>query len=226
MWLWQTFALWKRHSPLHVQCLKDVCWNIMLNVSPCTNRSHIRLEYKIHIVYWIQTWTFWFVDNIFLGYLSQKCWTVTFGNNGLMNCSRDFTLPFTVCKILQSCKRSCAEMAPPCFMHVIHQMTNTCLFFTRGQVWPSSIAVACACRSIPRDNLSPVLARIANWNQKCKTPWLKSLLFWGRIDLDLKGKIKFEIKMYPFLIVYAITRHQMKLRFPNFDQKIISQHPY
>ena len=143
MWLWQPFARWKGHSPIHVQCLEDVCWNIMLNISPCTNRSHIKLEYKIHTVYWIQTWTFWFVDNIFLGYLSQKCWTVTFGNNGIMNCSRDFTLPFTVCKIT-SCKRSCAEMAPPCFTHVTHQMTNTCLFYPR----PGLAFEYCSCLRI------------------------------------------------------------------------------
>ena len=28
-----------------------------------------------------------------------------------------------------------------------------------------------------------------NLNQTCKTSWLRSLLFWGLIDLDLQGQI-------------------------------------
>ena len=36
-------------------------------------------------------------------------------------------------------------------------------------------------------------------DQKCKTPWLRSLLFWGFIDLDLQGQIELKIKIYPIL---------------------------
>ena len=74
--------------------------------------------------------------------------------------------------------------------------------FTRGQFWPSGIVVACVCvcvcvsvrmcvnhllvRAITRDLFklgSP------NLDQRCKRPWLRSLLFWGAIDLDLQGQI-------------------------------------
>ena len=47
---------------------------------------------------------------------------------------------------------------------------DTCMFITRGQFWPSGIVVACVClcvcpsvrqsRACPRDNSSPVQARI------------------------------------------------------------------
>ena len=78
------------------------------------------------------------------------------------------------------------------------------LIFTRGQFWPSGIVVACVCvcvcvclsvclcvnhllvRTITRDLFklgSP------NLDQRCKRPWLRSLLFWGAIDLDLQGQI-------------------------------------
>ena len=41
----------------------------------------------------------------------------------------------------------------------------------------------------PRDNSSPVQARITNLDQRRKTPWLRSLLFWEEINLDLQGQI-------------------------------------
>ena len=70
------------------------------------------------------------------------------------------------------------------------------IIFTRGQFWPSGIVVACVCvcvcvfvclsvrlcvnhllvRAITRDLFklgSP------NFDQRCKRPWLRSLLFWG-----------------------------------------------
>ena len=72
------------------------------------------------------------------------------------------------------------------------------LVFTRGQFWPSGIVVACICvsvcpcinhllvRAITRD---PIKLGSPNLDQRCKTPWLRCLLFWGAIDIDLQGQI-------------------------------------
>ena len=82
----------------------------------------------------------------------------------------------------------------PCLSHL----------FTRGQFWPSGIVVACVCvcvcvcvsvclcvnhllvRAITRD---PFKLGSPNLDRRCKRPWLRSLLFWGAIDLDLQGQI-------------------------------------
>ena len=78
--------------------------------------------------------------------------------------------------------------------------------FTRGQFWPSGIVIACVCvcvcpcvcvcvslcvnhllvRAITRD---PFKLGSPNLDQRCKRPWLRSLLFLGVIDLDLQGQI-------------------------------------
>ena len=74
------------------------------------------------------------------------------------------------------------------------------LLFTRGQFWPSGIVVACVCvclwirlyvnhelvRAITCD---PFKLESPNLDQRCKRPWLRSLLFCGAIDLDLQGQI-------------------------------------
>ena len=38
-----------------------------------------------------------------------------------------------------------------------------------------------------------------NLDQRCKRPWLRSLLFWGAIDLDLQGQIKLQTQNWPIL---------------------------
>ena len=72
--------------------------------------------------------------------------------------------------------------------------------FTRGQFWPSGIVVACVCLCVcPCVCVNPQLVRAIthhpfklgspNLDHRCKRPWLRSLLFWGVIDLDLQGQI-------------------------------------
>ena len=61
-----------------------------------------------------------------------------------------------------------------------------------------------------------------NLDNGCKRPWLRSLLFWGVIDLDLQGQIELQSQNLPhFELVHAITHHQLKLQFPNLEQKCI-----
>ena len=67
-------------------------------------------------------------------------------------------------------------------------------------------------------NSTHVQARITKF-APCKRPWLRSLLFWGVIDLDLQGQIYLKIKKLPYFdLVHAIIHHLSKIRFPNLDQ--------
>ena len=59
-----------------------------------------------------------------------------------------------------------------------------------------------------------------NLDQRCKRPWLRSLLFCGTIDRDLQGQIELQSQNLPhFELFHAITHHQLKLQFPNLEQK-------
>ena len=74
--------------------------------------------------------------------------------------------------------------------------------FTRGQFWPSGNVIACVCLSMcpcVRPCVNPELFHAItchtfklespNLHQKCKTPWLRSLSFWGFIDLEYQCPI-------------------------------------
>ena len=59
-----------------------------------------------------------------------------------------------------------------------------------------------------------------NLDQRCKRPWLRALLFCGMIVRDLQGQIELQSQNLPhFELVHAITHHQLKLQFPNMEQK-------
>ena len=67
---------------------------------------------------------------------------------------------------------------------------------TRCQFWPPGV-VACV-RPPVRPSVTKFVRAIthhpfklgsSNLDQSCKTPWLRPLLFWGAIDLDLQGQI-------------------------------------
>ena len=61
-----------------------------------------------------------------------------------------------------------------------------------------------------------------NLDQRCKRPWLRSLLFFGAVDLELQGQIELKCQNLPhFELVRAISHHQLKSVFPNFGQKCI-----
>ena len=58
-----------------------------------------------------------------------------------------------------------------------------------------------------------------NLDHRCKRPWLRSLLYWGVIDLDLQGQIQLQSQNLPhFELVGAITHHPLKLGSPNLNQ--------
>ena len=61
-----------------------------------------------------------------------------------------------------------------------------------------------------------------NLGHRCKRPWLRSLLFWGVIDLVLQGQILLQSQNLPhFELVCAITHHLFKPGPPNLDQRCL-----
>ena len=61
-----------------------------------------------------------------------------------------------------------------------------------------------------------------NLDQRCKRPWLRSLLFCGTMDCDIQGQIELQSQNLPhFELLHGITHHQLKLQFPNLEQKCI-----
>ena len=105
------------------------------------------------------------------------------------------------------------------------------ILFTRGQLWPSGIVVACVCVCVCLSVNHQLVRAITNQlfklespnlDQRCKRPWLRSLLFPGAIDLELQGQIELKSQNLPhFELVRAISHHQLKSAFPNFGQKCI-----
>ena len=71
-------------------------------------------------------------------------------------------------------------------------------------------------RAITRDPFKP---GSPNLNHRCKRSWLRSLLFWGVIDLYLQGQIYLRSQnLAHFEFVRPITHHPFKLGSPNLDQ--------
>ena len=65
----------------------------------------------------------------------------------------------------------------------------------------------------------PFKVESPNLDYRYKRPLLRSLLFWGLIDLDLQGQIQLQSQNLPhFELVCAITHHPFKLGPPNLDQ--------
>ena len=90
----------------------------------------------------------------------------------------------------------------------MHQNSNA---FNRGQFWPPGIVVACVCPSVRR-SVQPSVTKFVgaitrdlfklgspNLDQRCKRPWLRSLLYFGAIDLDHKVKFNLKVRIYAIL---------------------------
>ena len=92
--------------------------------------------------------------------------------------------------------------------------------FTRGQLWPSGIVVACVClcvcvcmcvcvsvnhQFVWTITCHPLKLQSPNLDQKCKTPWLRSLLFLGFIDLDLEGQIELKSQNLPHFGLVSLS---------------------
>ena len=61
-----------------------------------------------------------------------------------------------------------------------------------------------------------------NLDQIYKRPWLRSLLFFGMVDLEFQGQIELKSQNLPhFELVRVISHHKLKSLFPNFGLKCI-----
>ena len=61
-----------------------------------------------------------------------------------------------------------------------------------------------------------------HFNQRCKTTWLRSLLFWDD-QFDVQGKIWLQSQILPnseIEVLRMITHHLFKLESPNFGPKV------
>ena len=88
--------------------------------------------------------------------------------------------------------------------------------FTRGQLWPSGIVVACVClcmcvcvsvnhQFVRTITCHPLKLQSPNLDKKCKTSWLRSLLFWGFIDLDFQGQIELKSQNLPHFGLVSLS---------------------
>ena len=67
---------------------------------------------------------------------------------------------------------------------------------------------------------NPFKLGLSNLDQRCKRPWLRSILFWEAIDFDLQGQIKLKSQNLPhFELVRTITHYPLELGSPNLDQR-------
>ena len=84
--------------------------------------------------------------------------------------------------------------------------------FNRGQIWPSGTAVACIClcvgpsvhvcsnhKFVHTTTCHLFKLESPNLDQKCRTTWLRSLLFWGLLTVTLQCQIKLKIEIFPIL---------------------------
>ena len=88
------------------------------------------------------------------------------------------------------------------------------LFLTPGHFWHSGIVVACVClcmcACVNPEFVGAITCHLfklesSNWDQKCKTPWLRSLLFLGWLTLTFKVKLNLKFKMYQVFICIVIA---------------------
>ena len=93
---------------------------------------------------------------------------------------------------------------------------------------PACVCVCvCVCLSVNHQLVravthQPFKLESPNLDQRCKRPWLRSLLFFGMIDLELQSQIELKSQNLPhFELVRAISHHKLKSVFPNFGQKCI-----
>ena len=91
---------------------------------------------------------------------------------------------------------------------------------------PACVCV-CVCLSVNHQLVRAITNQLfklesPNLDQRCKRPWLRSLLFLGAIDLELQGQIELKSPNLPhFELVRAISHHQLKSVFSNFGKKCI-----
>ena len=90
---------------------------------------------------------------------------------------------------------------------------------------PASVCVCvcacvcmCVCVSVNHQfvrtiTCHPLKLQSPNLDQKCKTPWLRSLLFLGFIDLDLQGQIELKSQNLPHFGLVSLSGRQVNTKW-------------
>ena len=102
-----------------------------------------------------------------------------------------------------------------CLIHT-HELQVMKPVFTRGQLWPSGIVIACVCvcvyvcvsfnhQFVRTITCHPLKLQSTKLDQKCKTPWLRSLLVLGFIDLDHQGQIELKSQNLPHFGLVSLS---------------------
>ena len=124
------------------------------------------------------------------------------------------------------------EIHPPChFLHSlpldfspIHNKQFKTLIFTRGQFWPPGIVVACVRPSVrhqvcPRDNSSPVEARITKFRPKMQNTVVKVLLVLGG-NQPSRPNLRSKSKFTPFWACPHHNSSPIQARITKFGPEV------
>ena len=115
-----------------------------------------------------------------------------------INTSCEFIMNDCITTTKQSTTKPCAYiLGYTVYIYIYIYMSSV---ITLGQFWPSGIFIACVCGyecpcvCVNRELVRTITHRSIklgspNLNQRCITPWFRSLLFFEMIDLELLGQI-------------------------------------
>ena len=128
-------------------------------------------------------------------------------------------LAHTLCKGLISSSNQCGNWA------VGDTFLPEASYGLRVLSLPASVCVCvcacvcmCVCVSVNHQfvrtiTCHPLKLQSPNLDQKCKTPWLRSLLFLGFIDLDLQGQIELKSQNLPHFGLVSLSGRQVNTKW-------------
>ena len=117
------------------------------------------------------------------------------------------------------CPSVCLSVCPS----VCHTFLPEASYGLRVLSLPASVCVCvcvcmCVCVSVNHQfvrtiTCHPLKLQSPNLDQKCKTPWLRSLLFLGFIDLDLQGQIELKSQNLPHFGLASLSGRQFNTKW-------------
>ena len=125
------------------------------------------------------------------------------------------------CKV-EWCQDAFIEIFTICFVYgLCHVFLPEASYGLRVLSLPASVCVCvcmCVCVSVNHQfvrtiTCHPLKLQSPNLDQKCKTPWLRSLLFLGFIDLDLQGQIELKSKNLPHFGLVSLSGRQVNTKW-------------
>ena len=124
-------------------------------------------------------------------------------------------------------RRNCNALAMELRLSCTNPSKYAQLYYLRPVLAFGYCRCLCVCVSVNHKLVhviinQPLKLESPNLDQRCKRPWLRSLLFLGQLTLNFKVKLNLKSQnLLHFQLVHVISHHQLKSVFPNFDQKYI-----